>query len=77
MNNSHINYKKNYEKLVHSKKNEAHDAPVISEEIYQEIQKAFELFDSDSSGLIDPQLMLETFEKLNLHRERSSIYSLI
>ena len=48
-------YRQKYEKHVYSKKNEAQDAPKISEELMTEIKDAFELFDSDGSGIIFPQ----------------------
>lgn len=74
MNNA---YRVKYDKLVYSKKNEAQDAPKISDEDYEEIQNAFELFDSDGSGLVKPCDMLKTFEKLGLDRDKPSIYKLI
>ena len=70
-------YRVKYDKLVYSKKNEAQDAPRISDEAYEDIKNAFELFDSDGSGLVKPRDMLHTFEKLNLNLEKPSMYTLI
>ena len=50
-----------------SKKNETNDAPIIPDDIENEIKTAFELFDADGSGVIDPLHMLQTFEKMGLH----------
>eukprot|EP00347_Sterkiella_histriomuscorum_P003994 403362156 len=71
------NYQQNFDRVVHSKKAEAMDAPIIPDEILTEIENAFGLYDSDGSGLINPQQMLQTFEKMNLQNERPSMYYLI
>ena len=42
-----------------------------------EIRSAFELFDSDASGVIYPKEMLHTMQRMNLHNERRSMYALV
>ncbi|CDW76975.1 ef hand family protein [Stylonychia lemnae] len=59
------------------KRNDPEDNPRIPLDIEEEIKTAFELFDSDGSGMIDPLLMLQTFEKLGLHKTKPSIYACI
>ena len=63
--------------MTMTKKNETNDAPIIPDDIEAEIKTAFELFDADGSGVIDPLHMLQTFEKMGLHQTKPSIYALI
>lgn len=74
---SNNNYRDKYDKILHTKKSELSDAPKISDEHFEEIKNAFELFDSDSSGLIRPCEMIQTFEKLRLNQDKPSIYKLL
>ena len=70
-------YQQRFKDIVHGRKIEASDAPRIAEEVLSEIRDAFELFDADNTGLIDPKRMLETMERLGLDNERRSMYLLV
>jgi Ca2+-binding EF-hand superfamily protein len=48
-------------KFIYNRKNEVTDAPKLTEEQITDIREAFELYDTDGSGLVKPKDLIATF----------------
>jgi centrin-1 len=54
-----------------------YERPGLTEEEIMEIKEAFDLFDTDSSGQIDPKELKEAMNSLGLEARNQTIYQMI
>ncbi|KAA0155664.1 hypothetical protein FNF27_03921 [Cafeteria roenbergensis] len=55
----------------------AYDRPGLSEEEIEEIREAFNLFDTDGSGTIDPKELKSAMQSLGFEAKNATIYQMI
>ncbi|CAE7446340.1 Icl1d [Symbiodinium sp. KB8] len=55
----------------------AYDRPGLSEEEIEEIREAFNLFDTDGSGTIDPKELKQAMKSLGFDAKNATIYQMI
>ncbi|TNV75455.1 hypothetical protein FGO68_gene4347 [Halteria grandinella] len=76
MNKRQTDYQHQFQRLVYLKKNPAQDLPTLDAEELAELQSAFDLFDAEGNGRIQPSELVRIFKKLRLDSERPSMYKM-
>ena len=59
------------------KKNRSYERPGLSKEEIEEIREAFNLFDTDGSGSIDPRELKSAMQSLGFEAKNQTIYQMI
>ena len=59
------------------KKNRSYERPGLSKEEIEEIREAFNLFDTDGSGSIDPRELKSAMQSLGFEAKNATIYQMI
>ena len=75
--NTHTQTHKQLQKRRSPKKNRAYERPGLSKEEIEEIREAFNLFDTDGSGSIDPRELKSAMQSLGFEAKNATIYQMI
>ena len=68
---------KQQQKRRSPKKNRSYERPGLSKEEIEEIREAFNLFDTDGSGSIDPRELKSAMQSLGFEAKNATIYQMI